>query len=817
MKEFKPITEKELKTNGVVSLADRPNAFSRYGSGGMTAQQLKEAFDKLSKLLADRLNDLFKSLGDGTEEGNFTGAVNLPEELMGEGTLYDFLGWFAAGQIANKMFAYNPTTFKSDTLNNCLKALHDEAQDNLEYGKKEFASSVKIVYSEKHDAYLLSLWSENGLGTSAAVKIGIAKGNLDNSVTEYVEDLVDSKCHIVTEHVGDLIDEKCDDLGSRIAYETQTRIIEHASIKGNTVESITYDAQTGVLSFIPMSGEAAAKRVDLPLELMVKSGYYDAENNKLVLELTNPEAAPIEIPVDDLIREVISMPTAAAADVGKVAVVTGENAYELREPICGFKPKPSEGLEYALSDDGLSYAINGMGKCADVDLVIPSTYEGLPVTSIGEAAFANHENLRSVTFNSLVPPEFAGTNTFAGCPLEAIYVPAGAVDTYKAVENLAEHIGIFKHIETLNTLKAEIGEIKRVVAEIDTLIDDVVGDNSPLQEQVDNILSGYPCSEGLEYAPHTSTAYSADTYYVAGIGTCTDVDLVIPSVYNGGAVDSIHANAFFENQTIKSVVIPDNVASIEGYAFMGCESLEKVTIGKNVDYLYYLVFANCPLLKKVVFLGKPNRIQDLFSDNNNLTDIYVPWSEGEIEGAPWGAPDTCTIHYNHNEPPTLGGLQSQIDLFEKEQKSIGGNVLSMSMNMMYMTQNITGLRSELDRGVGKSYSLGTSDFYIAGVYTNIENGFFENNFIEVSLVFLNTQTNRFETHSANLFYWNGIVPTVDILATITDGKFFSIPVTLAHNNIGIFMSQIKVLNGSYVYAGTGVVTAKTKFLETDHA
>ena len=34
-----------------------------------------------------------------------------------------------------------------------------------------------------------------------------------------------------------------------------------------------------------------------------------------------------------------------------------------------------------------------------------------------------------------------------------------------------------------------------------------------------------------------------------------------------------------------------------------------------------------------------------FNYTNQLTDIYVSWSEGEVWGAPWGATN-ATIHYN---------------------------------------------------------------------------------------------------------------------------------------------------------------------------
>ncbi len=47
----------------------------------------------------------------------------------------------------------------------------------------------------------------------------------------------------------------------------------------------------------------------------------------------------------------------------------------------------SEGLEYIKSDDGTHYIVKGIGTCVDKTIVIPSTYQGLPVESIGDYAF----------------------------------------------------------------------------------------------------------------------------------------------------------------------------------------------------------------------------------------------------------------------------------------------------------------------------------------------------------------------------------------------------------------------------------------------
>lgn len=62
---------------------------------------------------------------------------------------------------------------------------------------------------------------------------------------------------------------------------------------------------------------------------------------------------------------------------------------------CG-KAYESDGLTFALNDDGNSYKVTGIGDCTDTDLFIPETYNNLPVTSIGDQAFRSCESLESI-------------------------------------------------------------------------------------------------------------------------------------------------------------------------------------------------------------------------------------------------------------------------------------------------------------------------------------------------------------------------------------------------------------------------------------
>jgi len=85
-------------------------------------------------------------------------------------------------------------------------------------------------------------------------------------------------------------------------------------------------------------------------------------------------------------------------------------------------------------------------------------------------------------------------------------------------------------------------------------------------------------SQGLSYSLNADKV----SYSVSGIGSCTDLAVVIPITYNGLTVTAISSWAFDDNTKITSVVIPDSVTSIGGYAFESCTSLTSVEIGDGV-------------------------------------------------------------------------------------------------------------------------------------------------------------------------------------------------------------------------------------------
>lgn len=67
---------------------------------------------------------------------------------------------------------------------------------------------------------------------------------------------------------------------------------------------------------------------------------------------------------------------------GKDGTLVRLKKYATQEEADGTEPVPTEGLEYVLNPDGISYTVN-RGECMETDIVIPKTHNKIPVTKVG--------------------------------------------------------------------------------------------------------------------------------------------------------------------------------------------------------------------------------------------------------------------------------------------------------------------------------------------------------------------------------------------------------------------------------------------------
>ncbi len=128
-------------------------------------------------------------------------------------------------------------------------------------------------------------------------------------------------------------------------------------------------------------------------------------------------------------------------------------------------------------------------------------------------------------------------------------------------------------------------------------------------------------SEGLEY-----TSKGDGTCTVSGIGTCTDTEVVIPSVSPAGdTVTGIGYSAFSGCSCLTSITIPEGVRSINSNAFSDCSSLKSITIPEGVTEVGHAVFLNCTGLTHVSLPESAKSIGGLaFEGCTNLKNITIP-------------------------------------------------------------------------------------------------------------------------------------------------------------------------------------------------
>ena len=148
-------------------------------------------------------------------------------------------------------------------------------------------------------------------------------------------------------------------------------------------------------------------------------------------------------------------------------------------------------------------------------------------------------------------------------------------------------------------------------------------------EDIDNICSVTVVgSKGLRYSLNSS----GTEYAVTGIGTCTDVDVIIPNVYNGLPVTSIGDNAFWYESNLTSVVIPNSVTMIDNYAFYNCTGLTSMIIPNSVTRIGTAAFCACTNLISIILSSGITSIEPaVLSKCTSLTSITIPNGVSNID------------------------------------------------------------------------------------------------------------------------------------------------------------------------------------------
>lgn len=168
--------------------------------------------------------------------------------------------------------------------------------------------------------------------------------------------------------------------------------------------------------------------------------------------------------------------------------------------------------------------------------------------------------------------------------------------------------------------------------------------------------------EGYPYMPHTADARSLDKHIVE----------TLPNTSGNIATDlflcSLAGANYCINSSLETIFMPSKIKSL-AYTFKNCTKLKTVIGDLPKIEILRQSFYECSSLIEIPYMPNLQRIQaasfynctgltsvniyntliefasNAFQNCSNLLDIYVPWSEGEVANAPWGATN-ATIHYN---------------------------------------------------------------------------------------------------------------------------------------------------------------------------
>ena len=110
---------------------------------------------------------------------------------------------------------------------------------------------------------------------------------------------------------------------------------------------------------------------------------------------------------------------------------------------------------------------------------------------------------------------------------------------------------------------------------------------------------------------------------------------------------AIRAYEFYQCSSLALTTLSSEITNIGENAFAKCVNLALTTLPSGITNIGANAFSGCSSLVSLTFEGTPKRIENgVFASCNNLTTINVPWAEGAVANAPWGAPN-ATIHYGY--------------------------------------------------------------------------------------------------------------------------------------------------------------------------
>ena len=297
----------------------------------------------------------------------------------------------------------------------------------------------------------------------------------------------------------------------------------------------------------------------------------------------------------------------------------GHDFYDDKCRNCG---EIESGLVYTFNEETQSFAVTGIGSCTASELVIPSKYNGYPVTAIGDSVFEGDLNLTKITIPSGITS--IGEYAFSECEyLKTVAVP----DTITEIG-----VGAFQLCSNLKSIDIPDGVTvipNEVFAECMSLESVKISMN--IESIGDKAFAGCMFLESIEL-PYTLKSIGYLAFY-----DCVSLKTV---KYQGNVKEwcalsfgNLTANPlnngsslYCEEELVETLVIPKIITEINPYAFAGCTSIKTVVIHVNVEKIGSYAFDGC---KNLTIKCEAKEQPSAWDVNWNPSNRPVEWDYDE--------------------------------------------------------------------------------------------------------------------------------------------------------------------------------------------
>ncbi|MBQ4141689.1 MAG: leucine-rich repeat protein [Clostridia bacterium] len=292
----------------------------------------------------------------------------------------------------------------------------------------------------------------------------------------------------------------------------------------------------------------------------------------------------------------------------------------------------SRGLKYSINSDGRSYSV-AMGDCTDTDVVIPLTYNGLPVTGISNRGFVECSELKSISIPNTVTS--IGEFAFNECSsLTSITIPYGVTQisertfwnctSLKRVNipdsvTIIESYAFWKCGQLTGVTIPENVTVLGTAAFADcSSITSIIIPNSVIS--MGSSTRGGSVFSGCTNLRSITIPDSVTEFGPANFSDCTS----LTSAKIGSGVTELGNRTFFRCSSLKNVSMGSSVTHIGEDAFYECEALESIVISNSVETIDKNVFTGCSSLKSVTIPASVSKIDSgAFSEVPALCEVHI--------------------------------------------------------------------------------------------------------------------------------------------------------------------------------------------------